>query len=147
MNKKKKHKFRRILTCLVLICALVCSSITPSFAAPMYNNTFNSQSFNKTREHSVTIHAGEMKLLSVLYIGASWSSSDRSVVTVKNGVITGVAPGTAIVTAKSWIFGTEKWNVTVKDENIKDKKLKYAKLADRSLINLKNSIELLNLNN
>lgn len=33
------------------------------------------------------------------------------------------------------------------DENIKDKKLKYAKLADRSLINLKNSIELLNLNN
>lgn len=136
MNKKKKHKFRRILTCLVLICALVCSSITPSFAAPMYKSTFNSQSFNKTREHSVTIHAGEMKLLSVLYIGASWSSSDRSVVTVKNGVITGVAPGTAIVTAKSWIFGTEKWNVTVKDENIKDKGNVSIKVDEKKLLSI-----------
>ena len=32
------------------------------------------------------------------------------------------------------------------DETIKDKKLKYTKLADRAMINLKNSIELLNLN-
>ena len=33
------------------------------------------------------------------------------------------------------------------EENIKDKKLKYTKLADRALVDLQNTIELLNLNN
>lgn len=133
---KKKHKFRKIFTCLMLICTLVCSSVTPIFAVPRHNNPVSSQSFNKAREHSVTIHAGEKKLLSILYIGASWSSSDRSVVTVKNGVITGVGPGTATVTAKSWIFGTEKWNVTVKEENIKDRGNVSIKVDEKKLLSI-----------
>lgn len=126
MYNKKKHKLRRVFTCLLLVVAMVCTSITPALASPGYttskqHNTVHTESYAKTRQHSVTIHAGEMKLLSVMFFGVSWSSSDKSVVTVKSGVITGIAPGVATVTARSWIFGTETWTVTVTDANIKDR--------------------------
>ena len=32
---------------------------------------------------------------------ATWTSSDPSIVTVQNGVVTAVAPGTAVITAKA----------------------------------------------
>ncbi|MGD8188505.1 hypothetical protein ACQCN2_00755 [Brevibacillus ginsengisoli] len=41
---------------------------------------------------------------------ASWSSEDKSIATVKKGVITGKAKGTTVITAK---YGEEELNVTV----------------------------------
>ena len=114
---------------------LLCTAIVPAAAAPNYNAAVSAE-YNKSAEHKITIHANEKKLLSILYLGAQWTTSDRSIVTVNNGVITGKAPGNAIVTAKSWLWGSETWSVTVIDENVKDKGTVTIQVNDTKLLSV-----------
>lgn len=134
MKKNKKSKFIRKMLCFCLGLVLICTSITPSIAAPTDRKISNSEQNISIDDHKITIHANEKKLLSILYIGAQWKSSDTSVVTVNNGVITGRTPGTATVTAKSWIWGKETWDVTVIDNNIKDKGSVTIQVNDSKLL-------------
>lgn len=45
----------------------------------------------------------------------TWSSSDSSVASVRNGVVSGLKPGTATITAKTSSGATAKCKITVKD--------------------------------
>lgn len=61
-------------------------------------------------------HVLEYTLLpeNVLRTDLAWESSDNTVCTVSDGVVTGVSKGTAVVTLKDNISGKEiSWNVTV----------------------------------
>ena len=120
MKKKFKIKTFKKLICMALVLTMLFTCTVPSYASPYSNNSVNSQSV-QAKERSVKLHSGEKKLLSILYIGARWSSSDTSVVTVANGIITGKNPGTATVKANFGLLGSEEWKVTVTEANIKDK--------------------------
>lgn len=57
----------------------------------------------------------------------TWSSSDNNVATVnQNGIVTGVAEGTAIITASSPLCGTETCTITVKTQTVALTKSNYS---------------------
>ena len=120
---------------MTLVFTLLFTCAVPSYASPHSNPVAQTESV-QSRERTVTIHKGEMKLLSILYLGASWSSSDKNIVTVKNGVITGKNPGTATVTAKSWLFGKETWTVTVEEANVKDRGNVTIQVDEKKLLSI-----------
>ncbi|MBQ8374024.1 MAG: Ig-like domain-containing protein [Clostridia bacterium] len=100
-------KIRKFLiaVCLGVLCA------TSSAIAVSCSNDSNSDNSNNTKyvltlkENTTTIGVGEqIALLVDSYNGerdVEWSSSDESVATVKDGVVTGVSAGSAIITAKA----------------------------------------------
>ena len=120
---------------MVIVLTMVFTCTVPAYASPYPNKSASSASF-QAKERSVTVHAGEKKLLSILYIGAKWSSSDTSVVTVTNGVITGKNPGTATVKANFGLLGSEEWKVTVTEANIKDKGNVTIQVNDKKLLSV-----------
>ena len=72
-------------------------------------------------EHDITLEVGVGKTLEVTFTpenatnkNVTWESSDPSVATVTDGVVEGVAPGTAEVVAKSGSL-TDKCTVTVQE--------------------------------
>ncbi len=74
-------------------------------------------------QSSLTIDPGKIGALAPIYspsnsnngLEVGWSSSDRSVATVENGVVTGISPGICVVTATIWNGYSVNCNVTVKD--------------------------------
>ena len=75
----------------------------------------------KLDKSSATIYVGAATTLKAAITGASqtvtWSTSDKSIATVKNGVVTGVKAGTATITAKA-NGKTAKCKVTVKNPEV-----------------------------
>ena len=120
---------------MVLASTMVFTCAVPSYASPQNVPEASVESV-QSRERTVTIHAGEKKLLSILYIGAKWTSSDPSVVTASAGVITGKNPGTATVKADFGILGSEEWNVTVTEANVKDKGNVTIQVDDQKLLSV-----------
>ena len=135
MKKNFKSKALKKLICMVLVLTMVFTCAVPAYAST-YTNRSASSAVVQAKERSVTVHSGEKKLLSILYIGARWSSSDMSIVTVDNGVITGKNPGTATVKANFGILGSEEWKVTVTEANIKDKGNVTIQVNDKKLLSV-----------
>lgn len=102
------------------------------------------------KDSKVTVEKGKTKTISLTYDGekltgskATWSTSKSSVATVKNGVITAKAKGTATITAK---YKGESVSITVtvtdgkdsKDGKLEASKTKYAlQVGDKKSARLK----------
>lgn len=100
-------RFKRLLSMLLVLVMIF------SFLPPV---TVSAASETAVTDQEIAIEVGESAKLKTTsrYQKTVWSSSDESIATVSsNGTVTGVAPGTATITAKTRsLFGFGKTKVT-----------------------------------
>lgn len=120
-------KLKRLLMLLTLTMAMAIPVAVPT-TTPMIGTLGTVESVSaavRLNHNKITLYKGQSKKLALTGTAQTtkWSSSNRSIVTVKNGKITGRKKGTAIITAK---VAKKKYTckVTVKD---------YARLTKKNI--------------